>query len=124
MEETRQARQKRNEKRFVWAAALACAACVALAFWFAAPLYPAGEKADFKSISFAEAARVNLNAADIEALCTLSGVGESRARAIVVYRVEHGGFASVDEVANVPGITQEIVDSWAGLAYVSDARLY
>lgn len=115
---------KRAEKSFLLAAALVCAACVALAFYFAAPLSPAGEASSYKKVPFEEAARVDLNSASVEALCTLSGVGESRARAIVAYRVEHGGFASLEEAVNVPGITQETVDSWAGLAYVSNARLY
>lgn len=108
---------KRGEALFVLAAALAAAACVALAVLFAAPLAP-NAASEASTISFEQAARVNLNTASIEVLCTLPNVGESRARAIVEYRVQNR-FNSVSEAANVPGLTQEIVDSWDGLAYVS-----
>lgn len=39
--------------------------------------------------------RVDLNTADVDALCTLPGVGESRARAIMAYRQQYGPFAQV-----------------------------
>ncbi len=48
--------------------------------------------------------KVNLNKATEEELQTLSGIGPSRARAIIQYRQEHGGFKSVDELKNVSGI--------------------
>lgn len=35
---------------------------------------------------------VNLNTADAETLKTLSGIGDSKAQAILAYREEHGGF--------------------------------
>ncbi len=48
--------------------------------------------------------RVNINTADADKLTTLSGIGESRAKAIIAYREEHGGFKSVEELMNVSGI--------------------
>ncbi len=53
------------------------------------------------------------------ALCTLPGVGEQRARAIIEYREQYGRFAAVEEAAAVPGLTEAVVDEWDGLAYVS-----
>jgi competence protein ComEA len=47
---------------------------------------------------------VNLNTADEEVLETLPGVGPATAAAIVQHRQEVGGFASVDELLDVPGI--------------------
>lgn len=48
--------------------------------------------------------RVNINTADLEQLCTLPGIGETRAQAILSYRAEHGAFQSVEELMNVAGI--------------------
>ena len=48
--------------------------------------------------------KVNINTADISELMTLSGIGESRAKSIVAYRQEHGGFKSIEEIKNISGI--------------------
>jgi competence protein ComEA len=50
------------------------------------------------------AAPVSLGSATLEQLETLDGVGPATAQKIVAYRTEHGGFRSVDDLANVPGI--------------------
>ena len=42
--------------------------------------------------------------ATLEQLQTLDGVGPATAQKIVAYRTEHGGFRSIDDLANVPGI--------------------
>jgi competence protein ComEA len=47
---------------------------------------------------------VSLNSASAAQLDTLDGVGPATAQKIVAYRTEHGGFRSVDDLANVPGI--------------------
>ena len=62
---------------------------------------------------------VDLNTADLSALCTLPGVGEKRAQTILDYRTQNGPFERVEDAADVPGLTQTIVDSWAGMATVS-----
>ncbi len=36
----------------------------------------------------------------------LSGIGQSKAEAIVAYREEHGDFASIEEIMNVEGIKE------------------
>ena len=48
--------------------------------------------------------RVSLNAATLEELDSLPGVGPVTAQKILDYREEHGAFASVDELDAVPGI--------------------
>ena len=62
---------------------------------------------------------VDLNTADAAALCTLPGVGPSRARALIEYRQQHGPFARVADAAAVPGLTEELVASWEGQATVN-----
>ena len=47
---------------------------------------------------------VNLNSATLEQLDALPGVGPSTAQKIIDYRTQHGGFRSVDELMEVPGI--------------------
>lgn len=49
---------------------------------------------------------VNLNTADIAALMTLPGIGESRAKAIISYREQHGAFAQIEDIMKISGIKQ------------------
>ncbi|MCF0132756.1 MAG: ComEA family DNA-binding protein [Blautia sp.] len=50
--------------------------------------------------------KVNLNTADEAVLATLSGIGPSKARAILAYREEHGSFSAIEELMEVPGIKE------------------
>jgi competence protein ComEA len=47
---------------------------------------------------------VSLNTATAEQLDTLDGVGPATAQKILDYRREHGGFRSIDDLGEVPGI--------------------
>ncbi|HEX2396867.1 MAG TPA: ComEA family DNA-binding protein [Solirubrobacteraceae bacterium] len=49
-------------------------------------------------------APLNLNTATAEQLDQLDGVGPATARKIIAYRQQHGGFRSVSELDQVPGI--------------------
>ena len=56
-------------------------------------------------------APVNINAADAVTLAQdLKGIGPVKAQAIVEYRQKHGAFRSVDELAQVKGISQKLID--------------
>ena len=49
---------------------------------------------------------VNLNTADVAALMTLPGIGESRAKAIISYREQHGVFVKIEDIMKISGIKQ------------------
>lgn len=57
-----------------------------------------------------ETGRVNLNTADEKELCTLTGIGSSRAQAILEYRERQGGFGSIEELMKVPGIKESVYE--------------
>jgi competence protein ComEA len=55
--------------------------------------------------------KVDINTADEAALAAaLKGVGLRKAAAIIEYRDQHGGFRTIDELANVRGIGLNTVD--------------
>lgn len=49
---------------------------------------------------------VNINTADSGGLCTLPGIGESRAADIISYREKNGSFGSIEDIMKVPGIKE------------------
>jgi competence protein ComEA len=52
----------------------------------------------------AEGQPLNLNTATLEQLDTLSGIGPLTAQKILDFREERGGFSSVEELGEIPGI--------------------
>jgi competence protein ComEA len=47
---------------------------------------------------------VDINKAGVEELCTIPGIGEARATAIIEYRESSGGFKEIEELKNISGI--------------------
>lgn len=55
---------------------------------------------------------ININTASAESLAAaLKGVGISKAQAIISYRESYGEFKSVDELMEVKGIGQSLLDT-------------
>ena len=59
----------------------------------------------FSFSSLLYAAQVNINTADADTLSNeLSGIGQSKAEAIVAYRDQNGPYKQLEDLANVKGI--------------------
>lgn len=58
-----------------------------------------------------KSAALDLNKADATSLqSALTGIGKTKAEAIVAYREEHGAFTSVDELLEIKGIGKALLD--------------
>lgn len=53
---------------------------------------------------------IDINTADIEALCKLPGIGESKATEIITYRDKKGSFQKKEDLMNVPGIKESLYE--------------
>ena len=62
----------------------------------------------------------NINSATKIELIQLPGIGDTTADKIIAYREEHGGFSSIEELMNVPGIGQTKFESLKDLISVDD----
>ncbi len=65
-----------------------------------------GSMAQAGGVETGEPGLVNINTADTALLCTLPGIGEARARAIVADREENGPFAGKEDIMRVSGIKE------------------
>ena len=108
-----------RQRRFLVLAAAAAACIVGLALWYAVPPALAQDVPVSAPEALRESFRVDLNTAGVDAMTTLPGLGEKKARAILEYRLTHGPFRSLGEVVQMPGVTQDMIDGWQGLVYLS-----
>ena len=110
--------QKHREGLFLLLCLAATGVCAVLAFRFAVPLQAQTPQTLPDTKELAAYTQVDLNTAGADALCTLPGIGPRNAEAILAYRAQHGPFVQLEDAVQVPGITQAMVDSWAGQACV------
>lgn len=57
-----------------------------------------------------ETTKININTDSKEKLMTLSGIGSSKADAIIEYRTKNGNFKTTEDIMNVSGISKTIYD--------------
>ena len=53
---------------------------------------------------------MNINTASVSELMNLPGIGEVKAKAILAYREEIGGFKSIEELSAVDGIGEKTLE--------------
>ncbi len=53
---------------------------------------------------------ININTADKETLMKLPDIGPVTAERIIAYREENGNFSSVDELVNIKGISERMIE--------------
>jgi competence protein ComEA len=54
--------------------------------------------------------QINLNQASQKEFEALPGIGEEKAKAIILERQKRGKFSSIDDLIEIPGITQNIIN--------------
>ncbi len=81
---------------------------------------PAGVSEPETAESAAVEGVVNINSATLEQLDTLPGIGPSTAENIIAYREQHGPFATIEAVMDVPGIGQAKFDQIKELITVDE----
>ncbi len=59
---------------------------------------------DLTDASGGDDGKININTATAEELCTITGIGQARAEAIIAYREANGYFESIEDICNVSGI--------------------
>ena len=57
-----------------------------------------------------ETSKININTDNKERLMTISGIGSSKADAIIEYRTKNGNFKTTEDIMNVSGISKTIYD--------------
>lgn len=69
---------------------------------------PTSEEIEREEQASAADGKVNLNTAQLQELMTLSGVGESKAQAIIQYRETQGAFTSIEDIMKIDGIKEGV----------------
>ncbi len=70
------------------------------------------EPEEMTNTSNSDAIQVNINTATADELDELPGIGPSKARAIVEYRLQHGDFTSIESVTSVKGIGEKTFENF------------
>jgi competence protein ComEA len=55
--------------------------------------------------------KVNINNATLEELKTIKGVGDAKAKSIIEYREQNGGFKTIEDIKNVTGIGDKMFET-------------
>jgi competence protein ComEA len=67
----------------------------------------------------AKSGLVNINTADETELCTLPGIGESKAKSIISYREKNGPFTSTEQLTEISGIKEGVFEKISDMVCVN-----
>ncbi len=85
---------------------LLLAVCMILAFSPAMMAAETGKKGAQAQVTAGQM-KVNINSADLDALCQIPGIGPKMAERIISYRKANGRFKRVEDLLNVKGIGEK-----------------
>lgn len=88
----------------------ATALFVAPASVFATDAKPAASLTDMASKATAVAEQLNINTASVDALANIPGIGPKIGDAIAAYRESNGAFKSIADLVNVEGIDAGLLE--------------
>lgn len=80
------------------------------ASWAVTEAHPVAPKAKPAQSQAQALGAININTADATMLASLNGIGERKAMAIIDYRKQHGPFKSVEQLTEVKGIGDALVE--------------
>lgn len=121
-ERQRQEEESRREPGRFWnandtAAVLLAAAVLLLgALLLFAPLRQQGYRTIGNFSLQQETFPININTATEQELCSLPGIGEKKAARIRDYIRQNGPLQSLEQLAEVPGISKAMIEKWQGAA--------
>lgn len=77
---------------------------------FVMTLSPSPNSASSSETANSQRGKVNINSATVQQLTMLPGIGEIKATRIIEVREELGGYTSIDELLNVEGIGNALLE--------------
>lgn len=106
-------------RKALFSCAAAALVLVIGAFGFSVPSWQPGYKTVApEPFDAQQMYQVELNSAGFQALCSLPGIGEKKAEAIIAYRQEHGPFSSIEELENVKGMSEKSIEALRSRLYI------
>ncbi len=100
------------------ATALICSLALLLSVTVAGAAQKTPAVAGPAAVEQAVVAAVNINTADLETLTTLPGIGPKMAERISAYREANGPFKRVEDLLNVKGIGEKVLEKLKPLVTV------
>jgi competence ComEA-like helix-hairpin-helix protein len=86
------------------------------------PALPPPQEPSLESGLSTESYKLNLNAASVQELESLFGVGPKLAEAIIRFREDHGDFTALDQLKEVEGIGEKRFATLSKLLTVDESR--
>ncbi|GGA68870.1 helix-hairpin-helix domain-containing protein [Ornithinibacillus halotolerans] len=74
-------------------------------------IVPKMVEGDKQSNTASQSNKIRINYASVEEIETLPGIGPSKANAIIQYREEHGYFQKVEDLLQVSGIGEKVLEA-------------